>query len=109
MRCSVTICSLKRSHIFNRIVMKFIIGGLALYFQFSLIFKSRGEKYLAEIRGHENVANNIQDQVGQDYANESEESMEEPMDSNVEYDDDDDDENATDYAIGDFKMTKRLI
>ena len=89
--------------------MKFIIGGLALYFQFSLIFISRGKKYLAEIGGHENVADNIQDQVGQDYANESEESMEEPMDSNVEYDDDDDEKNATDYAIGDFKMTKRLI
>ena len=55
------------------------------------------------------MADNIQDQVGQDYANESEESMEEPMDSNVEYDDDDDEKNSTDYAIGDFKMTKRLI
>ena len=62
------------------IEMKFIIGGFALYFLFSLICISRGKKYILKIGEHVKVADNNLDEFGLDYADDSKESVEDQKD-----------------------------
>ena len=75
--------------------MKSTCGWLVLYFLCSIIFTSlanENKKYLVELGSEEKVEDHNEDEVGQDYADESEDLNEDEDKVSIDYVDSDEDE-----------------